>query len=113
MRTLHMLHSLDAEVGKPASTVRLGTKWADLAYGEKIELCVCTRDPDTHDVQGEGTVVSTWWGIFNNVPARFLVYEHEERSRRYDGLLASMQNAYGDAFDDNGIVTVVVYRRES
>jgi hypothetical protein len=106
-----MLHSLDAEVGANASTVRNGFKWADLADGEHIELCVCTRDPETHDVQGEGVVWELWFGRFHDIPAMLLEYEHEERSRRYAGLFASMRKAYGEDFSEDSPVTVVVYRR--
>lgn len=115
MRTLHMLHELDATVGQLASTVRNGFKWADLGWGEQIELCVCTRDlaraTETHDVKGRGSVASLWFGRFVDIPARYLQYEHEERSRVYDGLLASMRKAYGLEFGEESPVTIVVYRR--
>lgn len=113
MRTLHMLHSLDAEVGRLASTVRFGFKWADLDDGERIELCVCTRDPETHRVEGVGIVQTLWFGRFLDVPARYLRFEHEVRSRQYDGLLDSMRMAYGIDFSEIDPVTVVVYRREA
>jgi hypothetical protein len=106
-----MLHSLDAEVGNLASTVRNGFKWADLNDLEAIELCVCTRDPETHDVQGIGKVERLWFGRFMDIPARELQYEHEIRSREYTGLLASMRHAYGDEFNITYPVTVIVYRR--
>lgn len=111
MRTLHMLHSLDANVGAVASTVRNGFKWADLGRYEAIALCVCTRDPETHDVQGQGYVTDLWFGRFQDIPARLLRFEHEERSREYNGLLASMRKAYGRGFSERAPVTVVVYRR--
>ena len=134
-----MLHSLDATVGRLASTVRKGFKWADLNHGEEIELCVCTKigearqvpcqhprdfggmeheydvrsTPETHDVQGRGTVEGLWFGYFKDIPARVLQFEHEERSREYSGLLASMRHAYGPGFSESDPVTVVVYRRIS
>ena len=106
-----MLHSLDAEVNTLASTVRNGFKWADLHPDEIIELCVCTKDPETHDVQGTGKVKALWFGYFKDIPARILRFEHEERSRSYRGLLASMRHAYGKGFSEDNPVTVVVYER--
>jgi hypothetical protein len=106
-----MLHSLDAGLGATASTVRNGFKWADLEEREQIELCVCTRDPETHDVQGTGVVLALWFGYFKDIPARLLKYEHEVRSREYSGLLDSMRKAYGDTFNEVSPVTVIVYRR--
>jgi hypothetical protein len=118
MRTLHMLHSLDVAKGDTASTVRLGGKWADLELDEDIELCVCTKDPtpeqpsaQTHDVQGYGRVFGLWFGRFADIPARFLEYEHEERSRSYRGLMDSMENAYGDLFTPDKPVVVILYYR--
>ena len=111
MRTLHMLHLLDADLGATASTVRNGFKWADLEPSEHIELCVCTRDPETHDVQGEGVVLTLWFGYFKDIPAKLLSYEHEVRSRLYSGLLDSMRKAYGDTFNEVSPVTVIIYKR--
>ena len=110
-RTLHNLHSLDVEEGAVGSTVRLGGKWADLKEGEIIELCVCTKDPETHDVQGLGQTLSLWFGRFIDVPAQYLRYEHEEKSREYSGLVSSMKNAYGEDFDTHAPVVVIMYRR--
>lgn len=111
---LHMLHSLDAEPGNPASTVRLGDKWSyATAIDKKLKLCVCEAqclDPDkcgkdvdntscdNCTIEGEGQVTSTWTGKFYNIPARLIEYEHEVRSRSYSGLLASMKFAYGEKF---------------
>jgi len=113
-----MLHSLDADLGATASTVRNGFKWADLEEREHIELCVCTPEPEdeygkheSHDVQGEGVVLALWFGYFKDIPAKLLSYEHEVRSREYSGLLASMRKAYGNAFSEDAPVTVIIYRR--
>ena len=118
MRTLHMLHSLDAEVGKLASTVRNGFKWADLKQDEHIELCVCTPKEHgietfnaDHEVQGRGLVKALWFGYIKDIPARILRFEHEERSRNYYGLLDSMRYAYGKEFSEDSPVTVIVYKR--
>jgi hypothetical protein len=121
MRTLHNLHALDIKVGQVGSTVRLGGKWADLDTDDQFELCVCTKDPEapddvarqTHDVQGMGVVLDLWFGRFLDIPARLLKYEHEERSREYDGLQDSMVNAYGDAFDPTRAVVVIIYSRQA
>jgi len=128
MRTLHMLHSLDADVNAMASTVRNGFKWADLGEQEHIELCVCTRErvgtgtenptgaddyTETHDVQGEGVVLALWFGYFKDIPAKLLSYEHEIRSREYSGLFDSMRKAYGVNFREDSPVTVIIYRRLS
>jgi len=121
MRTLHMLHSLDVEPLHMASMVRNGFKWADLQYGEKIELCVCTRGEgmvdgtisETHDVQGIGSVRELWFGRFQDIPARLLRWEHEERSREYNGLFESMRKAYGEEFGERNPVVVLTYYRVS
>lgn len=119
MRVLHMLHSLDCEVGCLGSTVRKGNKWAD-AMGLAIELCVCTRsfdsniqhDVDIHEIQGHGIVTDIWSGLFKDVPARYLEQEHEIRSRQYSGLLDSMRKAYGPEFSENDQVVILTYFRE-
>src|SRR5262245_58097360 len=127
MRTLHMLHTLDVNVGEITSTVRNGFKWADLKTpepgalgGEYIELCVCgfvdptggfIPDPDRHNVVGLGEVVGLWFGKFQDIPARFLRNEHEVQSRTYNGLLDSMERAYGRGYSEESPVTVVVYKR--
>jgi len=109
MRTLHMLHSLDVEVGNPGSTVRNGSKWAD-ALGQLIELCVCDKEGN-HEVQGHGQVTGIWTGEFFNIPAQLIEREHEVRSRTYSGLLASMRNAYGEDFPASAQVVVLTYQR--
>jgi len=106
-----MLHSLDVAAGDTGSTVRLGFKWADLKKGEIIELCVCTRDPETHDVQGKGKVEQLWFGYFREIPAYLISFEHELRSRVYWGLYDSMRFAYGDEFGEWSPVTVIIYDR--
>lgn len=111
MRTLHMLHTLDVEVGEYTSTVRNGFKWADLKEGELIELCVCLPTPQDHWVSGVGKVHALWFGRFKNIPARWIANEHEVRSRTYHGLLDSMRKAYGENFDEESPVTVVNYLR--
>lgn len=110
-----MLHSLDCEVGQQGSTVRKGNKWAD-AMGLTIELCVClptdSGDGIAHEVQGHGVVTDIWTGLFKDVPARYLEFEHEIRSRQYSGLLESMRKAYGPEFDGGEQVVILTYFRE-
>ena len=113
MRTLHMLHSLDIAVMDYGTTVRKGSKWEDLAPNEQFELCVCTRNPETHDVKGIGRAVALWYGQFREIPARMLVNEHEIASRDYWGLFDSMRRAYGDDFNEADAVTVIEYQRMS
>jgi hypothetical protein len=109
MRTLHMLHSLDCEVGEVGTTVRRGTKWND-AVDQEVELCACGLG-DQHAVKGHASVFSAWTGSFSNVPARLIEREHEARSRRYPGLLVSMRKAYGEDFSESETVTVLSYKR--
>lgn len=114
MRTLHMLHTLDVEVGEFTSTVRNGFKWADLKEGEEIELCVCTRlkaGGEAHQKVGVGKMFQLWFGRFVDIPARLIANEHEVQSRTYYGLLHSMKRAYGEEFNGNNPVTVVEYLR--
>lgn len=108
-----MLHELEVAAGDYGSTVRSGFKWADLKRDEEIELCVCTRDPETHDVQGRGRVERLWFGYFRDVPAYLLSFEHELRSREYWGLYDSMRKAYGSGFGEHSPVTVILYERTS
>ena len=127
-KVMHMLHSLDANVGDLASTVRYGTKWEN-THGADLILCVCSapceedkrescNDPDGEPCinctrQGTGKVTTTWVGKFSDIPARLIAYEHEVRSREYPGLLASMNKAYGSwtDFDENSTVVIVLYER--
>jgi hypothetical protein len=108
-----MLHTLDVNVGDEGSTVRNGFKWADLKPSELIELCVCLPTPEDHHIQGTAQIVSTWFGRFQDIPARLINKEHEVRSRQYSGLFASMQHAYGDSFTEDSPVTVITYKRIS
>lgn len=121
MRTMHMLHELEAPVGTSAVTVRLGPKWAD-SLAQDIELCVCrtlclqveglTADMRTvHTIEGHGVVEHIWTGKFLDIPARLIQIEHEIASRQYDGLYLSMKRAYGEQFHASSDVTVVTYRR--
>lgn len=121
-----MLHSLDVEPGDLGSTVRKGLKWAE-TEGVSLVLCVCSdRCRDAYlcdnpaapscsvcDRQGRAVVVACWYGAMRDVPARLIECEHEERSRQYSGLLASMRKAYGPEFSEDETVTVLVYRRTS
>jgi hypothetical protein len=112
MNTLHMLHSLDTPVREYGVTVRLGDKWAKIASEDQdIELCVCDP-PDTHTIQGQGTIVEVWHGSFADVPARLIEQEHEIRSRQFSGLYDSMKKAYGDKIDLDSEVTVLKYLRQ-
>ena len=115
MRTLHMLHSLDCEKGQFGTTVRKGNKWAD-AFGLTLELCVCEVHPALccieHKISGHGLVTDIWEGKFKDVPARYLEYEHEIRSRQYSGLLESMRKAYGQDFNEDEQVVILTYLRE-
>jgi hypothetical protein len=110
MRTLHMLHTLDTPTGHQGSTVRNGMKWAD-ALGQNIELCVCLPTPADHKIEGHAVVTGVWDGKFADIPARLIEREHEERSRTYSGLLASMRHAYGPEFGENNQVVVLTYSR--
>jgi hypothetical protein len=131
IRVMHMLHDLEIAAGDWGSTVRKGFKWADVQNGDTLRLCVCSdrcAEPDScgvhiYDgeprscenctVKGRGTVDRVWVGFFRDVPAYFLSFEHERRSREYWGLFDSMRKAYGTGFSEQDLVTVVVYRREA
>jgi len=118
-----MLHDLEVDVGQKGSTVRLGTKWLNTRNAELI-LCVCSDrcaggscdDPNgTSCVNctrvGTAKTIFTWYGIFRDIPARTIEYEHERRSRKYGGLVESMRKAYGDMFNEWSPVVVMIYRR--
>jgi len=123
MRTLHMLHKLEVAPGDTGSTVRNGFKWADLKKGEYIELCVCTPVSTNeanglpvdfnaeHNVEGRGIVDKLWFGYFRDIPAWYISFEHELRSRIYWGLFDSMRYAYGRDFGEHSPVTVILYTR--
>lgn len=111
MKTMHMLHPLEIAKGDIGTTVRLGFKWADVRVSEMVELCVCTKEPETHDVQGHGKVESLWVGRFRDIPAWLISFEHLRSAREYWGLYDSMLNAYGKEFGESSFVTVVMYRR--
>ena len=117
MNTLCMLHSLDIEPGQFGSTVRKGAKWLyRIESEEEIELCVCPNETyhpsdSGKNIVGHGRVIDWWYGVFRDIPARLLQWEHEERSRNYKGLHISMQKAYGPDFDEESFVTVFLYVR--
>lgn len=114
MRTLHMLHALDCEVGSIGVTFRNGLKWSD-SIGELIELCICAPDllapHEDHRVEGHAKVVGIWAGPFADLPAQLIEHEHEESSRVYSGLLNSMRRAYGPDFSEYDTVVGLSYRR--
>ena len=68
---------------------------------------------DNCQATGLGRVTWTWVGRFLEIPARLIANEHEERSRSYTGLLASMTKAYSKLFSEMDFVTVLEYRRIS
>jgi hypothetical protein len=112
MNTLHNLHSIDILPGQTGVTVRLGKKWLhNASLDSAIDLCICTKDPESHEVVGKGVILDAWFGIFIDIPGRLLELEHEASSRTYSGLLASMKRAYGNAFDERLGVTVLTYMR--
>jgi len=82
-----------------------------LRRGEYFDLCVCTREPETHDVQGVGQTEDIWVGKFREIPAYLLQFEHEKRSREYGGLYLSMRKAYPLDFNEASFVTVPMYTR--
>jgi hypothetical protein len=113
-----MLHPLDVKVGDLGSTCRRGDKWAE-SFGEEIALCVCKQRQTAEyacppsSIVGQAKVLGIWQGTFFEIPARYLVFEHEVSSRSYGGLMQSMRKAYGKDFVDSERITVVLYRRIS
>lgn len=107
MLMMHMLHSLDCDIGDIGVTVRKGEKWFG-TIGVPVQLCVCVPE---HRIEGKAVIIDNWYGIFRDIPGRFLEKEHEEESRMYSGLLNSMRRAYGEDFNEDEEVTVVVYNR--
>lgn len=110
MRQLHSQHPIDTKPGEVGVTVRRGRKWADLRAGQRIELTAGVDDADRRHV-GHAEVLETHLCRFEDIPARLIEYEHEESSRLYSGLLASMRRAYGPNFWAREEVVVLVYRR--
>ena len=111
MRKLHMLHSLNLNVGDLGVNVRRINNWFGVKDGDLLELCVCTKDPETHKIEGHGKIEFLEAYNFRNIPARLLEFEHEEMSRRYFGLLESMRRDYGKEFNEHEQVLVIGYRR--
>lgn len=106
---LDNLHKIDIEPGQIGVTVRRGNKWrARVSKGQRINLQETIDGKST--IVGMGEVQSFWWGWFNEIPARLVEFEHEERSRLYSGLLDSMRHAY-EGFDEYEEVTVFSYVR--
>jgi len=119
-----MRHQLDLATGEVGATVRRGRKWhrllEDFRRGEglgvvharmPISLCVCSTDGEQHNIVGQGLVQDAYLTQFRNIPARMIRNEHENASRSYDGLLASMRRGYGDNFSEDELITVLVYLR--
>lgn len=118
MIQLEAIHSFDTPVGRTAVTVRRGDKWMQRAvdiFAEDQPLFeLVQQDPRMREVKtvvGHGALISANLTRFCDISARDIQYEHEESSRLYDGLLASMRRAYGDEFSEDENVTVVTYLR--
>lgn len=107
MKKLHMLHTLDTNVGELGVTIRRGLKWYN-DDNEFLELCVCVPKCE---IKGVGKVEFREKFLFKDIPARYLEYEHESRSRLYSGCLESMKKAYGENFTEDTEVTVLGYTR--
>lgn len=113
MKTLHMLHSFELEVGSIVVTVRRGIKWANSQKGDELELCVCEGQPIQHNVVGKGIVQSAEIYRFCDLPWKVFYTEHEIAAKTYGGLLNSMKRAYGYDFNEKEIVTALFYKRIS
>ena len=110
MRTLHNLHTIDIESGTVGSTVRKGRKWSDVRRGDELELCVCTKDPETHEVVGYGLVEHVRLTYPRGILAWELRNEHAVEARTYDGLIEGLERAYGE-FSEYDEFVVMHYRR--
>jgi hypothetical protein len=110
MRQLHNQHPIDTKPGQIGITVRRGGKWADVKPGEELELCVGVGPNDQVPV-GRCIVKEAVLCQFINIPARLIELEHEQSSRVYTGLLASMRKAYGADFNEQEPVVVLAYGR--
>lgn len=113
---LMAIHPFDTKPGDLGVTVRRGSKWHDIVdeygIGTTCELVQTTTEDREHGITvGHGSLLSAQVMKFKDIPASFIQYEHEESSRLYDGLLASMRRAYGVGFAQTDEVSVVVYRR--
>ena len=109
---LDNLHTIDIGVGETGVTVRRGDKWFNrVSGGTSIQLQETLEGKS--EVVGSGRVKDVWLGRFVGVPASLIEIEHEESSRTYSGLLASMRRAYGEEFSENDVVTVFSYERTS
>ncbi len=110
VRTLHNLHTIDIAPDEVGSTVRKGRKWSGVKRGEDIELCVCTKDPETHEVVGYGTVEHVRLTYPRGILAWEIANEHAAEARTYDGLLEGLERAYGE-FSEYEEFVVMHYRR--
>lgn len=129
---LDNLHTVDIGVGETGVTVRLGAKWWDrllsylsadqvpqvetsgkLSFSEEKapEIRLQETIEGVSEIVGSGEVREAMMCRFRDIPARLLEIEHEEESRTYSGLLASMERAYGDDFSEDSRVTVFTYVR--
>ncbi len=119
---LDTLHRIDTKVGEEGITIRLGMKWynrvqiKDVIYLQESlfrENGANGKPILESTIVGEATVKGKVYVTFEDVPARYIENEHEESSRVYSGLLASMKRAYGEKFTEKDLVTVLIYKRIS
>jgi hypothetical protein len=113
---LDNLHKIDTKVGETGTTIRKGTKWYDrVQVMDVIDLQeTIYRDHGARlgsTIVGEAVITGKLYLHFEDVPAKYIENEHEESSRVYSGLLASMRRAYGDDFSEKSLVTVLIYER--
>ena len=85
-------------------TIRKGVKW----YNEKGMFLARPSDSDSNEVR-QIEIVHTEIYKFEDLPARVIDEEHDERARNYSGLLKGMREAYGQDFRTAEYVTVIYF----
>ena len=72
-------------------TVRKGTKWDQVDYGEAVWLT-----NQSGQIIGDAAITAKYVGPLNDMPETWLHHEHDPACRTVEGLVSVLRNIYGD-----------------
>lgn len=89
------------------TTCRLGAKWLNVSYEERIEI----TDVEGNKL-GHGVVKGAYARHFHNLQSHETNLQNSERTRTLAGLAEEMREVYGEQFSENSIVTMLMFAYE-
>lgn len=111
-RVLHFIQKPSFEIGKTYTSIRKGQKWADLTFGQTIDLCYCPDIDVEHTIIGAGFVLEIWIGQYKDILARHIEKSPIQENVTYSSLFKHLERVYGSMFASD-IVTVITYKKVS